>query len=243
MPSCPNPRDAAAQHQPRALRQSQNQGAPQRPQTPWICAELPPGNVSARGVVGKTLPPVGPRATKSSPALLHPPPAALNGKGNPCPCRICGETEARGCTQSPGSCPALTHRARAGSVRGVQVSAEHRPCKAIGKGGGQRQLGNTGSREEEEGGTRGRKADGNQRRRIPGEKSPGRKRAAFLVIGFGNNIQADPFPLGSSQAARGARSEAHGSENTAAILFQALLRDTGPALRGREPPACETPHL
>lgn len=62
-------------------------------------------------------------------------------------------------------------------------------------------------------------------------------------MGFGNNIQADPFPLGSSQAARGARSEAHGSENTAAVLFQTLLRDTGPVLRGREPPACETPPL
>lgn len=93
------------------------------------------------------------------------------------------------------------------------------------------------------GNARERKADGNQRRRIPGEKSPGRKRAAFLVMGFGNNIQADPFPLGSSQAARGARSEAHGSENTAAVLFQTLLRDTGPVLRGREPPACETPPL
>lgn len=157
MPSCPNPCHVAAQHQPRALRQSQNQGAPQRPQKPWICAETPRGNASAQGSVGKTLLPVGPRATKSSPALLHPPPAALNGKGNPCPCRIYGETEARGCKQSPGSCPTLTHRARAGSVRGVQVSAKHRPCKAIGKGGvrgssGTRGAGRRRRRGEHEGG-------------------------------------------------------------------------------------------
>lgn len=157
----------------------------------------------AKGWSSRCRTPWLPTAAKPSPALLHRL-TALNGKATTgCAGKLRqgaangAEDTGPGAHASHRNGSSLTHGAGTGAVRVVQVSPEHRPCNELETQG---QLGNAGSIPPFWGGTEEEGRDKMSGVAFPESKSWA-KRAAFLVIRLGNTIQADPFPLGRSQAA------------------------------------------
>lgn len=125
----------------------------------------------ARGIAGKTPLPVGPRATKSSPAPLHPPPAALNGtRETLVPVGFVGKLRHGAANRAWGAAPHLPTGLGQAPFVVFRSPPSIAPAKASERGGGQRQLGNAGSREEEEG-----EREGGRQMEISGGAFPGRK--------------------------------------------------------------------
>lgn len=162
-----------------------------------------------------------------------------------------GETEARSSKLSQGCrarCPqplpkgddgsSLTHRARAGSVRVVQVSPEHRPCKAIGN------MGSPSAQEQGEhpsfweGGRAGRRNAGeNEQCRLLREKVLG-KMSSIPGDQVGKHYPGISISFGKEPGSTGACSKGGSLENTAPLLFQApLWGDTGLVLLEKRAPA------
>jgi len=159
-----------------------------------------------------------------------------------------GETEARSGQQSQGrgsrhprrlptgNSSSLTHGAGAGSVRAVQFSPQHRPCKAIGNTGSPsaRHRGEHPSRGGGRGG--GRKGEENERCCLPREKTLG-KMSSIPGDQVGKHYPGGSVSFGKEPGGAGARSKrARLGKHCGYFLPSPALGGHGAGAAGEESP-------